>query len=484
MRLVLIACIMLSILQTLPVHAIDTAEIIANARILREKGDFKGAANVLSTAANAKDTSDKQRQQLAFETDLLSRIRQDFSLTRQQLYLYLEKALRDFTKYEFEQWMKEGRFENRMIDGTEYFASTSISNLFWRDSSLDSRRKEPKDKSAVHRGMLENARVVKKAVAAEKKPYVLPHELEVTMTVTTKPGTVPAGEIIRAWLPIPRKYPFQGGFKLLSSSSPIKDLADETRPIRSAYMEQPAVSDGTKFQIKYRYSTHAIRFDLDPKKSQPLDASDDEVKQFTHESPHVAFNPEIKALAERLVGKEKNPVKQARAFYDWIGNNIKYSYALEYSTIPNISEYCRANRYGDCGQQALLFITLCRSKGIPARWQSGWILFPNGKNIHDWTEIYLKPWGWVPVDVEVGGAILQYARTLTVLERNEVHDFYFGGLDQYRMIANCDHSQELQPPKRSFRSDDVDFQRGELETDKGNLYFDKYSYKLDWQTVK
>ena len=51
-----------------------------------------------------------------------------------------------------------------------------------------------------------------------------------------------------------------------------------------------------------------------------------------------------------------------------------------------------------------------------------------------------------------------------------MRDFYFGGLDQYRMIANSDHSQALTPPKNTMRSDDVDFQRGELEYGDQNIY--------------
>ena len=43
----------------------------------------------------------------------------------------------------------------------------------------------------------------------------------------------------------------------------------------------------------------------------------------------------------------------------------------EYFTISNISEYAATNLKGDCGVQAILFITLCRIAGIPAKWQSG-----------------------------------------------------------------------------------------------------------------
>ena len=68
--------------------------------------------------------------------------------------------------------------------------------------------------------------------------------------------------------------------------------------------------------------------------------------------------------------------------------------------------------------------------------------------------------------------------------RREFRDFYFGGLDQYRMAANSNHNQALTPPKQSVRSDDVDFQRGELEWDGHNIYFDQYTYSLSLEEMK
>ena len=128
-------------------------------------------------------------------------------------------------------------------------------------------------------------------------------------------------------------------------------------------------------------------------------------------------------------------------------------------------------------------MTLCRYNGIPARWQSGWFTFPGGKTIHDWTEIYIRPWGWIPVDPYMGIFATRYMNALTDKQKEEVRSFYFGGLDQYRMAANSDHCQELDPPKRSLRSDNVDFQRGELEGGNSNIYFDKYSYDLEVNEV-
>ena len=52
------------------------------------------------------------------------------------------------------------------------------------------------------------------------------------------------------------------------------------------------------------------------------------------------------------------------------------------------------------------------------------------------------------------------------------------------MIANSDHSQALTPPKNTMRSDDVDFQRGELEYGDQNIYLNKFAYNLTLKEVK
>ncbi len=159
----------------------------------------------------------------------------------------------------------------------------------------------------------------------------------------------------------------------------------------------------------------------------------------------------MKAASQAIVGKETNPLLKARRIYTWIAENFMYSFAHEYSTIRNISDFCLRKGYGDCGQHTLLFITLCRLNGIPARWQSGWYTFPGAKTIHDWAEIYLAPYGWIPVDVDMGVFAHRYFTSLTPEERQRLKEFFFGGLDQYRIAANADHSQTLEPPKRFYQ---------------------------------
>ena len=157
--------------------------------------------------------------------------------------------------------------------------------------------------------------------------------------------------------------------------------------------------------------------------------------------------------------------------------------------MEDIPAYVLREGHGDCGMVTLLLLSLCRCAGIPARWQSGFMLHPGGWNLHDWGELYFEGIGWVPVDESFG--IPPYAvRTAPllgewapqgepVLPMPEAEFFYLGGIDPYRMAVNSDYSGRLFPPKRHPRSETVDFQRGEVEWRGGNLYFDQWSYHMD-----
>jgi len=459
-------------------------DVMPQANQLELSGNFNGAAASLTKALESKMLPVSDRKKLEFELDRLERIKKDYPYTAEELFSELKGSVKNLTREEFNDWVKEGRFDSREIDGERRFMSSSVSNLFFRYPELNPRRTPPKVTAELEKLRLETVRTIKKTALEEKKPYVLPKRFHVTMSVTARPTAAPADEVIRAWLPIPRRYPFQDEFELLSTSSKVLHIEDENSPIRSLYLEQPArKGQSTPFQVEYNYTAYGVYFAVNPADARPC-PDDASLKPFLREAPHVVFTPELKALSEKIAGNETNPYLKAKKFYDWIADQIKYSYAIEYSTIRNISDYCRTKQYGDCGQEAFLFITLCRLNGIPARWQTGWNTCPGDKTIHDWSEIYIAPYGWMPVDPYMGIFSMRYANTLTPEEKKEVRDFYFGGLDWYRMSANSDHNQTLTPPKRSMRSDDVDFQRGELEWGNHNIYFDQYSWNLKWEEIK
>jgi transglutaminase-like putative cysteine protease len=463
------------------VQAVFGFEALSNRvdRLLAERR-FSHASNFLQQEFSSIISSANEVANLGFEAERLERIRKDYPLTSDALFLELKGTLKGLTKSEYQNWLAEGRFDCLEIDGKQMFMGSSAANLLFRYPRLNNRRILAKNTAELERSILRTCEQIAQSAREHKSPYVLPKRFRVTMTVSLgDSGYRKPGDIVSAWLPIPRDYPFQAEFALVASSSVPKQIAPPDSPIRSVFFQQSATESGAAtFSIDYDYTSHGVRFFLEPSLVRPSVTNDTVLEKYLVEAPHIIFTEDIRELSRAISGGETNRLSKARRFYEWISEHIQYSFALEYSTIRNLSDYCLKHRYGDCGQEALLFITLCRLNGIPARWQSGWNTFPGAKSIHDWSEIYLEPYGWIPVDPYMGIYAMQYATNLKKDQKLLLRDFYFGGLDQYRMIANSDHNQVLSPAKQALRSDPVDFQRGELECCGTNIYLDQFTYKL------
>src|SRR5579872_2576254 len=106
---------------------------------LELQGHFAEAASALQAGLDTKDQTAQQRGQIEFELDRLRRIKLDFPYTEALLFDDLKKSVKDLTRREFEQWVQEGRFDSREIDGQRYFMAASVSNLFFRYPELYAR---------------------------------------------------------------------------------------------------------------------------------------------------------------------------------------------------------------------------------------------------------------------------------------------------------------------------------------------------------
>lgn len=450
---------------------------------LQDAGQLSDASHRAKTLLQAGGTtlSAEEVRLIEYEIERCVRIADDYSFTRQQLDQFLLQGITGVTTQEIDQWIEAGKLDFKVIDGEQRFVGASRSNLFFRYPEIRARRiSQPDDTGA--RFLLEHARRVRSEMNHPGQYNSHPRRFNITMTIRVLPDTIPAGQVIQCWMPYPQQTDFQSGVELLSSSPTPLFINGPNYPTRSLYFEQPSAGDrDTTFRASWTMESRPRLVSIDP----DLVAATDQTANpyflpFTAEKPpHTVFSDRIRALAAEIVGDETNPAVKARLIYDWLSHNKKYSYAREYSTLRNIPEYVLDQGYGDCGQIALTFIALCRAAGIPARWQSGWVLYPHNRNLHDWTEIHLAPYGWVPVDPDFAMSIRQHYDALDDGEKQELIDFYFGGIDGYRMAVNSDHSHPHFPPKKDFRSDNVDFQRGELESQGRNIYFNRFRYRLE-----
>jgi len=285
---------------------------------------------------------------------------------------------------------------------------------------------------------------------------------------------VPAGETVRAWIPYPRALPGQQeSIRLLGSEPSRHQLAPESAMQRTVYLEKPAVAGKpTVFSVSYALDVFARYVAVDADKVVAATITDDLAPYVAERAPHVLFTESIRLLSRQIVGKETNPWRITQKLYAAV-DQIPWAGAREYSTITNISDYALHAGHADCGQQTLLLITLLRYNGIPARWQSG-MVYSDGdySNLHDWGQVYIAPYGWIPMDVTSGRLDSTDAG---------IANFYLGGQDAYRIAFNDDYSRPLVPAKQHFRSETVDLQRGEAEWRGGNLYFDQWDYDFTWQ---
>lgn len=433
----------------------------------------------------------------SWEKDLEQRLAIEFCATREDVKEYIRKYIPDVTDKQIDEWTESGELESRQVKGKTMYFTAAARNLFRINTELAAIKAEADSveldlsksgtslsgHEAVDAVVIPQIKeqVMENLAAGKDNPFLaLPKRMKVTFTLTVKPNTLKQGETIRCWLPLPRKdVARQTDVKFIEAGAngtayPTEDLvfSSPANPHASVYLEAKTVKDEpTVFYEVFEYVSYGEWHPIDPAKVLPYDTSTSEYAEYTSErEKHVIFTDRIKSTADSLTAGIDNPYLQAKAIYTWIDKTFPWASARDYSTIENIPEYVLENGHGDCGQVTLLFITMCRYKGIPARWQSGLMMHPGSENLHDWCEAYFEGYGWVPVDQSFG--ITPYGG-----------DYYLGGIEPYRMIINTDFGGNFDPEKKYPRSDTVDFQRGEVEWSKGNLYFNHWNYNFQIEYI-
>ena len=112
-------------------------------------------------------------------------------------------------------------------------------------------------------------------------------------------------------------------------------------------------------------------------------------------------NTRIRAIADKVVGKETDPWRKALKLETWVHDNMKVSTAVGF---PSAGQICQ-DLEGDCRQHAVLLTALCRAAGLPARTAVGLIYARmEGRSpvfaFHMWTEVWVD--GWLGLDAVLG----------------------------------------------------------------------------------
>lgn len=439
------------------------------------------------------------KERLLAELEIIRRLPRQYPYSWEEAWEIMAEHFRDFSRQEFQELWEEDAMDWIYIQGKVHFRSNFLSNLIKTREELCRRLLLPE----LAAGKWENRAFLTNVIKEMKEKGGISRRFRLRALLEISKEAQRPGEEIRVYLPLPVEYAQVKDFRLLHAQIregggkvqevPFFSGCPETwdREGKSGFTAWMApehaaqrtlcfigeYQEGMSFQIEYEYRVDMPYLELGDSGGgegtvrgwNPQDKEDMPENYLGEQLPHIHFTPYLKALAEEIVGQERQPLRKARKIYDYITSHLMYSFVRDYFSITELVDYTASGWKGDCGLQALLFITLCRIAGVPARWQSGLYVKPGDVGSHDWAMFYVEEYGWLFADCSFGGS----AGRMGCEERRE---FYFGNLDPYRMPSCCQFQADFLPPIKGLRIDPYDNQTGEAE------YADRCLYAEEIET--
>ncbi len=120
------------------------------------------------------------------------------------------------------------------------------------------------------------------------------------------------------------------------------------------------------------------------------------------EDKYMINDPIIKRAVKEAVGDENNLYWKMRKIHKYIRERLHYELAGGWNVAPKVLE--RGN--GSCSEYTFVFISMCRSAGIPARYVGAVVVRGDDAStdqyFHRWSQVYLPGYGWIHVDPQGG----------------------------------------------------------------------------------
>ena len=464
--------------------------------ILKAKwcGDFARAKRLIDLRVSEERTPDFLKKKLLMEKEILERLPIYYGYSIAEAVALVQKEIPDFTQKELEDLMDSGTTDWIYMDGKPCLAKRFFETLKDVNPNIAARVARARDESIAENQAQNadfeetpNSRMKNESMRLIKEQGSLSDQIRIRASLKIRDEYFHPGKVL-VHLPIPKPQINMTNIRILNISPAESEnckivIAPEGAGARTVAW-QAELTENTEFRVEYEYVSTMTYHDLT---KTPEDIAQGWIdrpaaEDLAEKLPSIHFTKTLRELAAELIrkasekaGRQLDPTVPedklaiARAFYDYCTVNVVYSYTRSYFTIEQIPEYVALGRRGDCGTMAILFITLCRSAGIPARWQSGLYVTPDFEGMaaeagmHDWALFYIEGYGWLFADPSFGGSAFRAGNY-------DRWNYYFGNLDTFRMAANSEFQAEFIPPKQHSHNDPTDSQAGEAEYEDGPLF--------------
>ena len=416
---------------------------------LKWGGDYERLISVIDRRLADETLPAPLRKRLQLERILAARIPSQYPYSYEDALELLRANIRDFKDEELETLWEENTADWIYINGRVQFHELFFDNLMKTRDDYGARflgTMEDNEKNAAL--LRENVRLME-----EHGGRTVHMRLLTTLSLTPEAEKACMGKTAHVYMPLPVEYVQVRNLRLLgfegTAGEPVS-VDNGSYPQRTARFET-VIRGGEVWQTEFEFDNETVFRNPDPSQvlfSQPSFYTGEE-------APHIRFTPYLRELTRSVTEGEENPLLEAEKIYRFITSQVKYSFVRSYSTVEDIAEVTAANRKGDCGFQALLFITMCRIAGIPARWQSGLYATPLTVGSHDWAQYYVAPFGWLSADCSFGGSAFR--------QGDEKRRAYYGAnLDPYRIPYASQFMHSFSREEEGLRDDPYDNQSGEV----------------------
>ncbi|MTH48817.1 transglutaminase-like domain-containing protein [Intestinirhabdus alba] len=233
----------------------------------------------------------------------------------------------------------------------------------------------------------------------------------------------------------------------------------------------------------------------------------EEVAPFLQATPHIPVDGPVKEAAQKIIGSEKAPLKQARLIHDWVSSHMHRDDAVVGCGTGDVGEILKTGRLGGkCTDINSVFVALCRAVGIPAREMFGIRLGASRRldrystkafgsadaqgvakvsgGQHCRAMFWLAGFGWMPADP----ADVTKMRLTEKKENDDpavaaVNDYLFGNWEMNWVGFNHARDFALSPAAEQGDVNNLGYPYAEVDGDPLNFY-DPAAFSYDYVSIE
>ncbi|MGD6991084.1 transglutaminase-like domain-containing protein [Sutcliffiella horikoshii] len=255
---------------------------------------------------------------------------------------------------------------------------------------------------------------------------------------------------IELWFSLPRESQAQRNISFISLPTPAHVDRHPFLNTVHYYVVKPK----EELLISYEFDGYSVSLVSD-KAEDTVNLSAEERDYYLRSTPITPTSQELRLEAEHIISSTDDKIEIGRKLFHHILKSYRYSTNFAERGVPSFRE----KKKGDCGEFAGLFISYCRSLGIPSRMMVG--AWAKGKTqAHAWCEFYVENIGWIPVDISAASMLKNPLRNISGVTTYGMYSKkkkYFGSLEGKRIAFSIDINRLLIPVYKNNKDYDNSF---------------------------